>query len=125
MTHTRNKPNQQILDEAAEWFVDCRENDLDPGAEQTFHQWLRRSPEHIAAYMEVAAFWADVPNVAAKEDIDVEALIAYARAEDNIVPLAAAGRISRRENAKPAGSALTETRMTPQPPTSAAGSWRR
>ena len=37
--------------------------------------------------MEVAAFWADVPNVAAKEDIDVPALIAYARGEDNVVPL--------------------------------------
>lgn len=96
MTHTRNKPNQQILDEAAEWFVECREGDLDSAGEKAFIQWLRRSPEHIAAYMEVAAFWSDVRNVAAKEDIDVQALIASARAEDNIVPLPAADHAARR-----------------------------
>ncbi len=128
MTHTRNKPNQQILDEAAEWFVDCREGDLDPAGEKAFNQWLRRSPEHITAYMEVAAFWADVPNVAAKEDVDVQALIAYARAEDNIVPLAAAGRTSSRENAKPADSASTQAPAAPvtlaATPAPARVSWR-
>jgi transmembrane sensor len=116
MMHTRNKPNQQILDEAAEWFVDFREGDLDAGAQQSFNQWLRRSPEHITAYMEVAAFWADVPNVATKEDIDVPALIAYARAEDNIVPLVAAGRTSRREEAKPVDSTTAQVRLPPVTP---------
>ena len=78
--------------------------------------------------MEVAAFWADVPSVAAKEDIDVQALIAYARAEDNIVPLAAAGRTSRRENAKPAASAPTASVIPADLaviPASASRSWRR
>lgn len=124
MTHIRNKPNQQIIDEAAEWFVDCREGDLDPAAEKAFNQWLRRSPEHIAAYMEVAAFWADVPNFVAKENIDVSALIAYARAEDNIVPLAAVGRTPHHENAKPADSAITEMLRAGTPLTPARTSWR-
>lgn len=129
MTHTRNKPNQQILDEAAEWFVDFREGDLDAAAQQAFNQWLRRSPEHIAAYMEIAAFWADVPNFVAKESIDVPALIAYARSEDNIVPLAAAGSTSRREHAKPADSARTRTMTaavasTPATRTQTTRSWK-
>lgn len=125
MTHTRNKPNQQIFDEAAEWFVDFREGDLNAAAQQAFSQWLRRSPEHISAYMEVAAFWADVPNFVPKENVDVSALIAYAQAEDNIVPLAVAGRTSRHEHAKPADSAITRTITAPATPAPALGSWRR
>src|SRR5690606_30051042 len=100
VTQRGSKPNQQIHDEAAEWFVDFREGDLDPGAAQAFIQWLRRSPEHIGAYMEVAAFWADVSRLAGKEDVDVAALVAYARAEDNVVPLANA-RLPGVEPAKP------------------------
>jgi transmembrane sensor len=105
MTRGRNKPNQQILDEAAEWFVDFREGDLaDATAQRAFNQWLRRSPEHVAAYMEVAAFWADVPNIATKDEIDVPALVAYARGDDNVVPLAA-GRTAGREVPMAADSA--------------------
>jgi transmembrane sensor len=83
----RTQRNQQILDEAAEWLVEVREGDLDAAGQREFAIWLRRSPEHIKAYLEVAAFWADAPQLAFKEEIDVEALIAYARAEDNVVSL--------------------------------------
>ena len=41
MIHARNKPNQQILDEAAGWFVDFREGALSVEAQQAFSQWLR------------------------------------------------------------------------------------
>src|SRR5262249_43533787 len=109
MKQTRNKPNQQIVDEAAEWFVDFREGELDAAGQKAFSQWLRRSPEHITAYMEVAAFWADVPNIAVKEDIDVPALIAYARAEDNIVSLAAVGRAHGTATGGSDAVARTET----------------
>jgi transmembrane sensor len=85
--HTKAKHNQQILDEAAEWFVDFREDDLDANGKANFSRWLRRSPEHIEAYLEVAALWEDVPNIVAKESLDIDALIAQARAEVNIVSL--------------------------------------
>jgi len=123
--HTRNRPNQQILDEAAEWFVDLREGDLDAAAQQDFTAWLRTSPEHITAYMEVAAFWADVPNVATREDIDVEALIAYARADDNIVPLVAASHRQYRENAEPDDSVAVQVLIAPTTPARTRSFWRR
>jgi transmembrane sensor len=85
--HTKAKHNQQILDEAAEWFVDFREGDLDANGKANFSRWLRRSPEHIEAYLEVAAVWEDVPNVVAKESLDTDALIAQARAEVSVVSL--------------------------------------
>src|SRR5260370_36998558 len=85
--NTTPKYNQQILDEAAEWFVDFREGDLDANAKTNFSRWLRRSPEHIEAYLEVAAFWEDVPNLVSRQSIDIDALIVQARDEANIVPL--------------------------------------
>jgi transmembrane sensor len=86
-TPQRTQHNQQIFDEAAEWLVDVREGDLDAGGRRDFAAWLRRSPEHIKAYLEVAAFWADAPQLTSKGEIDVEALIADARADDNVVSL--------------------------------------
>jgi transmembrane sensor len=80
--------NQQIMDEAAEWFVEVREGDLDAQGEQRLVNWLRRSPEHIQAYLQVAALWADVPQLVSKERIDIDALITYAAQDDNVVTLA-------------------------------------
>lgn len=84
---TRSRDNQQIFSEAAEWLVEFREESVDPQLRAQFNRWVRQSPEHIRAYLEVAAFWADVPRLVAKDDVDVEALIAYGRGDDNVVPL--------------------------------------
>jgi transmembrane sensor len=92
MDKIRSRHNQLILDQAAEWFVEFREGDVDTVARGEFNRWVRLSPQHIEAYLEVAAFWADVPSFTAKEDIDVQALIAYARSEDNVVSLGATAR---------------------------------
>ena len=116
MTKEWNPPraehNQQILDEAAEWFVDVREGDLDAAAQQEFAGWLRRSPDHIKAYLEVAAFWADVPQLASKEQIDIDALVAYARTDDNVIPLGerAAQSIAERQRTEPSPSVAARRR---------------
>jgi len=55
---------------------------------KAFDRWIRRSPEHIAAYLEVAAVWSDPAAHDAKKQWDADALIAQARsAPNNIVPL--------------------------------------
>lgn len=112
---SRSGHNQQIVNEAAEWFVEFREDDIDAAARARFNRWLARSPEHIRAYLEVAAFWADVPNFVAKEKIDVEALIGYAREDDNVVPL---GLL-----ALPASGAARETSAAPSVPAPPRSRW--
>src|SRR5882762_7823100 len=97
---TRSRPNQQILDEAAEWFVDFRDGGVNAATQIQFNRWLCRSPDHVKAYLEIAALWSDVPNLATKEEIDVQALIAYALAEDNVVPLGAQCCAALGEEAK-------------------------
>src|SRR6267378_4324855 len=79
------KLNRQVLDEASAWFVDFRVGDVDLDTRERFDQWLRQSPEHIRAYMEIAKTYVDLPALKADHPIDVYALIASARDEGNVV----------------------------------------
>ncbi|HKT73508.1 MAG TPA: FecR family protein [Steroidobacteraceae bacterium] len=80
------KLNRQILEEASDWFVDFRVGDVDERARERFDEWLRRSPEHIRAYMEIAKTYVVLPALTPNRKIAVQDLIAYARSDDNIVP---------------------------------------
>jgi transmembrane sensor len=81
--------NRQILAEAADWFVDFRVGDVDAVARERFDEWLRRSPEHIRAYWEVAKTYVELPSSTETGKLDVGALIAYARSDGNVVSLKA------------------------------------
>jgi transmembrane sensor len=80
------KLNRQILDEASDWFVDFRVGDVDLAARERFDLWLRQSPEHIRAYMEIANTYVVLPALNPKRKVNVQELIAYARSEGNVVP---------------------------------------
>ena len=87
--HVKPELNRQILDEASEWFVDFRVGDVDADARRRFDEWLRRSPEHVRAYWEIAKTYVDLPRANSMGKLKVDELIAYARsdANTNIVPL--------------------------------------
>lgn len=80
--------SESILEEACGWFIDFNEGELDiPGREQ-FHQWLRRSPEHVRAYIEIAAAWEDSPRLNPPRTLDIDTLLAQAAADPgNVIPL--------------------------------------
>lgn len=80
--------NAQIYSEAAEWFVNCRSGALDDVARRKFDAWLRQSPQHLSAYLELAALWDEAPALDAGRRWDTETLIAEALADhSNVVPL--------------------------------------
>ena len=79
--------NRQILEEASDWFVDFRVGDVDASARAHFDEWLRRSPEHIRAYWEIAKTYVELPALTPPEKLNIAELIAYARSDDNVVPL--------------------------------------
>jgi transmembrane sensor len=79
--------NRQILEEASDWFVDFRVGDVDAAAGERFDEWLRRSPEHIRAYWEIAKTYVELPSLAEASALDVDALIAYAHSGGNVVPI--------------------------------------
>lgn len=84
----RSKVNTQIYEEACEWFVECRAGDLDNAARAAFDRWLRKSPEHQSAYLEISAIWNESSALDLSNRWDRDTLIAEA-AEDpaNIVAL--------------------------------------
>src|SRR5882724_7183673 len=77
----RSKFNSQIYQEACEWFIECRSGDLDSAARAEFDRWLRKSPEHQSAYLEIAAIWIAGPTLDPSNRWDLDDLIAQA-AED-------------------------------------------
>jgi transmembrane sensor len=78
----RSNFNTQIYEEACEWFVECRAGDLDPAARAEFDRWLRKSPEHQTAYLEIAAIWNEGPHLDPANRWDLGRLISQA-AEDS------------------------------------------
>jgi transmembrane sensor len=101
--------NKQIVDEAAEWFVEFSAGDVDASAKQAFDGWLRKSPEHVRVYLEILPIWDDGAIPLPQEETTAEELIAMARGAANVVPLTAAAR--------------GETNSLPVAPAPFAGRW--
>jgi transmembrane sensor len=100
---------RDIVAEASAWFAEFREGDVPAATRARFDEWLRRSPEHIQAYLEVSAAWSELPTGDPEGRIDVTALLARAResADDNVVAFGARG-----EDAGPRG--LARGPLTPR-----------
>jgi len=98
MSRTARGPNPQILEEASAWFVTFRSQDVTADASRDFHDWLKRSPEHIRAYLEIAAVYADIPSPA--QDRTPADLIAAAKATPdlNVIALNPAGLENSRQS---------------------------
>jgi len=82
--------NQQIYEEASEWFVRMRDGEDSAPLRADLMTWLLRSPEHVKAYLDIAAIWSEVQGVAADSDLDLATRIARARADRNVSTFAAA-----------------------------------
>lgn len=96
--------NPQIYSEACEWFVECRSGALDYAARRKFDRWLRTSPEHLSAYLEIAAIWNEGAALDPQHEWDAEKLIAAAKADgSNVIRLswAAAPIKSAPSSARP------------------------
>lgn len=73
-----------LYDEAGTWFALHRAGDLDEADRRRFDAWLRASPQHVQAYLEISSAWEEVaqlPRGAAREPA---ALIMEALGESNV-----------------------------------------
>src|SRR5882672_5583880 len=105
------KPHPAVVAEASAWFIEFRAGDVNDEARQHFIEWLRRSPEHIQAYLEVYGVWAELPTSDPEGKIDIASLIARARSEaDVVVSLSPGNPLS------PQTSSSAESRMLRQRP---------
>ncbi len=76
---TGPRPRREVIAEASEWFIEFRSGADLPVLRERFDQWLRQSPEHIQAYLKVAAAWSDLPTQDPEGHINIESLVARAR----------------------------------------------
>jgi transmembrane sensor len=81
-----NKLNAQIYDEASEWLVEFRTGEVDTPGRKKFTAWLRSSPEHMRAYLELAAIWNEGAHLDPEHRFDADQLSELA-AGDNVIPL--------------------------------------
>jgi transmembrane sensor len=79
--------NSQIYEQASDWLVELRVGDIDVAARQRFDAWLRTSPEHIRAYLELSSIWEDGGDPKLDRNNRTDMLIAQARAATNVIPL--------------------------------------
>jgi transmembrane sensor len=86
-TSQRNKLNNQIYDQASEWFVEFRAGDVDSVDRRSFNAWLRTSPEHVRAYLELAAIWNEGSRLDPNHRFDEDELVEQALSEINVVSL--------------------------------------
>lgn len=86
--------NQQILEEASDWFVRMRNGNNAAESNIEFMEWLRRSPEHVRAYLDIAAVWMEARHVDVDSDLNIDERIAIAKADKNLADLIP--RVERR-----------------------------
>ncbi|HEV7613669.1 MAG TPA: FecR domain-containing protein [Steroidobacteraceae bacterium] len=86
-SNTPLKLNEQVYQEASEWFVEFRSGDLDDAGRRRFDLWARKSPEHLAAYLEIAAIWSEGSALDSDLKWDPQALVAQCAVDaTNVVP---------------------------------------
>jgi transmembrane sensor len=74
----------EVRAEAIEWLITFSEKEVNAEALRRFNEWLRTSPEHVATYLRVAAFWQDADRIEPKHRRDIERLVRDASAESNV-----------------------------------------
>jgi transmembrane sensor len=79
--------NTQIYEEASDWLVKNREGELGPQEKKRFDAWLRESPQHLSAYLEMSAIWENVSALDLSQSPSPDELTARVRAEANVFPL--------------------------------------
>lgn len=89
--HSSAKPHPGIVAEASAWFIEFRAGDVNGEARLHFINWLRRSPEHIQAYLEVSGAWDELPASDPDGKIDIGSLLARARSEIDVIELSPPG----------------------------------
>ena len=89
VTIANGRTQPAIIAEASAWFIEFRADDVDGDARVRFIDWLRRSPEHIHAYLEISGVWADLPTADPQGKIDIAALIERARGAPDVIALPA------------------------------------
>jgi len=99
--------NRQILEEASAWFVEFRVGDVDVKCRAEFDRWLRQSPEHIRAYLEIGRAYHSLSELSAEQVAHLSELMSLASADQNVVQLEPNAPYGLATNGTPRSAVLT------------------
>jgi len=71
MSRHRNSIAPQITEEACHWFVLMREPEVSAEDREAFAEWLRASPMHVGAYLEITRLWSDAAQIGQDTKVDL------------------------------------------------------
>lgn len=77
----------QVLSAASRWFVEFNEAEVAVSQREAFIEWLRASPEHVQAYVQISAHWEEGRTLGRRESLTVEQLIALGQDDANALLL--------------------------------------
>lgn len=104
-SYPASKLNVQVYQEATEWLIEFRTGSPDDRARARLDEWLRASPDHVRAYLEVTSIWENSALHDEDRKVSAEQHIARALAEDNVVPLNVEARRDAIESSSPPAKA--------------------
>jgi transmembrane sensor len=89
MANANNTVRAAIADQAADWLVLNRGGEMPAQERAEFVVWLKSSPLHVEEYLMATAASRNLQAAAAAMEVDIDALLAEARAEgqDRVVSL--------------------------------------
>src|ERR1700732_3457548 len=79
--------NDQIYAEASDWLGEFRAGDMDAQGRGDFYRWLKSSPEHMRAYLELAAIWNEGASLDGQRTFDDVRLAKDLQSECNVAQL--------------------------------------
>ena len=79
--------SDKIVEEASSWFIDFNGRPVDAAGRAEFDAWLRRSPEHVRAYLQISAFWEEAGLLGKNSAVDLAEWVKRANVEHNVVQL--------------------------------------
>ncbi len=89
-SHQGTSFSQQLYDEAASWLVEFRCGDIDAAGRTDFYRWLQTSPEHMRAYLELAAIWNEGSALDRAQCMPDLPLLERSQPATNVIPFSAA-----------------------------------
>jgi transmembrane sensor len=79
--------NKQINQEAAEWFVEIHSDAPDAATRKRFDDWLRASPEHVRAFLDMVPIWEDAAQLPLNATATADEFVARIRGASNVMPI--------------------------------------
>jgi len=83
-THRSDKGDPELRQRATEWLIAFCEGEVDAPGRASFDQWLRTSPAHVEAYLQICAVWEGAGLLVESPGTNVRELVRRARSENDV-----------------------------------------